>query len=297
MIPSPLRFGDQGPLLHFLHANGYPPEAYRAFLFPFSSEYQVKASYLRPLWLHSDPDEVRDWTPFREDLLHFLRSERVRMGKVNGNEEDHGGAVGVGHSIGGTVTLMAALKSPELFQALVLIEPVLFPFWIRAAFRLLSGVGLLRQIHPLIGRTLKRKRVFAGERAMYENYREKKVFRRIPDEVLHDYVQGLARPRPDGKVELAYPPEWEVKIYQTGGMADQHIWPSLGSCALPVLLIRGEETDTLVMSVVRRMKKRLPNLSFINLSDTGHLAPLEAPHRVYEHVQDFLHSRPVQTGG
>ncbi len=292
MIPSPLRFGDQGPLLHFLHANGYPPEAYRAFLSLFSSEYQVRASYLRPLWLHSDPDEVEDWTPFREDLLHFLRSERVRGERGNGSGENLDRAVGVGHSLGGTVTLMAALKSPELFQALVLIEPVIFPFWLRAAFRMLSGVGLLMQIHPLIGRTLKRKRVFASERAMYDNYREKRVFRRIPDEVLRDYVQGLARPRPDGKVELAYPPEWEVKIYQTGGMADRHIWSSLGNCALPVLLIRGEETDTLVMSVVRRMEGRLSNLTFVNLSETGHLAPLEAPHRVYDHVQDFLHSLP-----
>lgn len=294
MIPSPLRFGDQGPLLHFYHANGYPPESYRTFLSPFAQEYQVIASYLRPLWPGTDPLDLQDWVPFREDLLHSLRLEN----RENGIRGDIGKydekVIGMGHSIGGTVTLMAALKSPELFQALVLIEPVIFPAWLSAAFRLLANLNFMMQVHPLIQRTLNRKRVFDSEQAMYENYRDKKVFQRIPDAVLRDYVQGLAQPRPDGKVELAYPPEWEVKIYETGGVADRRIWSALGSCKLPVLLIRGEMTDTLYMSVVRRMKRRLPQVVFVNMEAVGHLAPLEDPRRVYDHVREFLGSLSVQ---
>jgi pimeloyl-ACP methyl ester carboxylesterase len=294
VIPSPLRFGDRGPLFHFLHANGYPPEAYRTFLSHFAQEYQVIASYLRPLWPGTDPLDLQDWVPFREDLLHSLRVEN----RENGISGDIGKydekVIGVGHSIGGTVTLMAALKSPELFHALVLIEPVIFPWWLSAGFRILSNLGLLMQVHPLIRRTLNRKRVFDSEQAMYENYRAKKVFQRISDAVLRDYVQGLAHPRPDGKVELAYPPEWEMKIYQTGGVADPLIWPALRGCRLPVLLIRGEETDTLYMSVVRRMKRQIPQLTFVNMAEVGHLAPLEAPQRVYDHAQSFLRSLPIQ---
>ncbi|MFO8035666.1 MAG: alpha/beta hydrolase [Anaerolineales bacterium] len=290
MIPPPLHFGDQGPLLHFLHANGYPPEAYRTFLFHFGQEYKVIASYLRPLWPGTDPLEVEDWIPFREDLLHSLRVENRtggRRGHIGGPDEK---VIGVGHSIGGTVTLMAALKSPELFQTLVLIEPVLFPSWMSAAFRVLSNMDLLLQVHPLIRRTLNRKRVFDSEEAMYENYRGKKVFQRVPDAVLWDYVHGLGHPRPDERIELAYPPEWEVKIYQTGGVADHLIWPAMRGCKLPVLLIRGEMSDTLYMSVVRRMKRHLPQLAFVNMGAVGHLAPLEAPRRVYDHVRTFLRS-------
>lgn len=280
MTIPPIEFGGQGPLIHFLHANGYPPETYRQFLSLFTSRYRVMASYLRPLWPGSDPKEIEDWIPFREDLLNVIK----RL------PSDDKVVIAMGHSIGATVSLMAALKDPDRFWALVLIEPVLFPPWINLSFRLLNLVGLLKRVHPLIQRTLRRQRVFENEQIMFENYREKRVFGRISDQVLQDYVQGLARPRPDGKVELAYPPAWEAKIYQTGGLHDHRIWRTLNRCELPVLLVRGEETDTLRMKAVRMMEDRLPQLQILNLPDTGHLVPLEAPERVQEHILEFLQS-------
>lgn len=287
MIPA-VQFEGAGPVIHFLHANGYPPESYRSFLSQFSPTYHVIASYLRPMWPGSDPDEVKDWTLFQDDLLQALRNPG-QLGVDPGQLESRDGKIiGMGHSIGGTVTLMAALEKPEWFRALVLIEPVIFPPGLGLAFRLLNMVGLMKYLHPLMRRTLKRRRVFKSEGAMFENYREKGVFRRIPDCVLQDYVEGISRPRPDGNVELAYPPSWEAKIYETGGLVDPVIWRTLHDLEMPVLLIRGEETDTLRMRAVRMMSRLLPDMRIVNMPRTGHLIPLEAPGRVYEQVCSFL---------
>src|SRR5829696_5206276 len=113
--------GGAGPLLHFLHANGYPPACYRSFFELLQTHYHVFGMLLRPLWKDSKPKDIRDWKPFSEDLIQFL----APPGPV---ADDGQGArvIGVGHSIGAIVTLRAALRDPGKFRALVLIDPVLF---------------------------------------------------------------------------------------------------------------------------------------------------------------------------
>ena len=286
MIP-PQQLDGGDPLIHFLHANGYPPETYQSFLTYFTPRHGVIAPYLRPMWPDSTPQSVQDWTVFRDDMLRMLQEpERLQVDPRRLDESK--GLIGMGHSIGATVTLMAALKNPSWFRCLVLIEPVLFPPWLGTVFRGLRRLGLLEALHPLIKRTLNRKRVFETTEDMYSNYRRKTVFRKLSDEVLRDYVRGLSRARPDGKIELAYPPAWEARIYETGGKADPIVWRSLPALEVPVLLIRGEETDTLRMGAARKMIRLLPHVQFVNMSGVGHLAPLEAPRAVFTRIQSFL---------
>jgi len=55
-----------GEPLHFLHANGYPPDCYQPLLELFKTNYHVFGMLLRPLWNHSRPNEIEDWKPFSE---------------------------------------------------------------------------------------------------------------------------------------------------------------------------------------------------------------------------------------
>jgi hypothetical protein len=41
-------FGGDGPVLHFAHANAYPPGCYQQFIAPFLAHYHVTAIYHRP---------------------------------------------------------------------------------------------------------------------------------------------------------------------------------------------------------------------------------------------------------
>src|SRR5262249_22185487 len=140
-------FGGTDQPLHFLHANGYPPECYQAFLNLLRTKYRVFGMLLRPLWKDSKPDELQSWKPLSGDLLQFLAPQPTPV-------------IGVGHSIGAIVTLRAALQDPGKFRALILLDPVLLVpsrliFW-----KVFRALGLRDSLHPLIAGARKRRRVF-----------------------------------------------------------------------------------------------------------------------------------------
>jgi len=284
---DPLILSQAGSPLVFAHANGYPPGAYRTFLEPFLEDYQVEAIYLRPFWPGSDPDQLRDWRGFRDDYLEYIitRMDQVRSG---GSFPSSQKMIGIGHSVGAMTTIMAAIQRPEYFRSLVLIEPVLFTRARGALTRLIAPFNILRRVHPLISGTLKRKRSFSDREAMFKNYRVKKIFQRLSDQVLSDYVSGLALEKPDGRVGLNYSPEWEARIYETGGLADWYVWKNLSRISLPVLVIRGEQTNTLQPITSHNMVKKMDNGKGVTVPGAGHLLPLEKPHQTAEIILDYL---------
>lgn len=280
---EPLILSERGPLLLHAHANGYPPEVYRSFLEPFTDDFLVKAIYLRPFWPGSIPDSMRDWRVFRDDYLEDLPLHLAASGDVKS-------LIGMGHSLGAMTTLMAAIEEPERFRALVLIEPTLFPLWVGFAMRLMAPFNLFRYFHPLVRRTLRRRTSFADQESMYQNYRRKKIFAAIPDHVLRDYVLGLAAQGPDGTVGLKYSPAWEVRVYEAGGSADHYVWKNLSRIKCPVLVLRGENSDTVSVDTLTRIARILPKGKAVTLPAVGHLLPLEEPQAVASIVLEFLDS-------
>ena len=277
---EPLILSSSGPSLIFLHANGYPPETYRKFLDPFLKSYRVEAHYLRPFWSDQDPDHLKDWKQFRDDYLEELRT-RNRLG-------DPQKTIGVGHSLGAMTTLMTAIEEPDLFQALILIEPVIFTPLRAQVLSLFSHLGLIQFFLPLIGKTLKRKTLFEDHQAMFLNYREKPIFLGISDPVLWDYVRGLGGEADDGSVQIKYSPRWEARIYETAGIADAYIWKNLSRVEIPVFVIRGEDSDTLLQGAGDLLVEKLPLGRGINVSGGGHLLPLERPEYTAGLILDFL---------
>ena len=111
-------FRGAGTPLHFLHANGYPPDCYKPVLDLLQTNYHVFGMLLRPLWENSSLAEVNDWRIFSDDLLRFLASTSVAPLPPLSAKSQRDPVIGVGHSIGATVTLRAALRDQQ-FRALV----------------------------------------------------------------------------------------------------------------------------------------------------------------------------------
>lgn len=279
VIPC-LDYGSEGASLHFAHANGYPPGAYRPLLNDLAVFYHVVAMYQRPLWRQSRPEDLTDWRPLATDLETFLRQENLSS------------VIGAGHSLGATTTLRLAIQNPKQFSALVLLDPVIFLPWMTYVWRAIMKLGLGMKIHPLAANTLRRRRNFNTPKAMFEQYRSKPVFERISDKGLHAYVDSIARPAPGGSIELAYSPEWETRIYLTGSLADTDIWRGLKKLSLPTIIIRGQETDTFQEKTANRIKKLAPHVKILSVSETGHLLPLEKPQAVARIILDFLGTLP-----
>jgi pimeloyl-ACP methyl ester carboxylesterase len=278
-VPSPLfpipffDLNGSGLPLHFLHANGYPPECYRPFLELLQTQYQVFGMLLRPLWKDSNPNDIHDWEPFSDDLLKFLASQPAPV-------------IGVGHSIGAMVTLRAALREPSKFRALILLDPVLFVPSRLIGWNFFRAIGLGNKVYPKIAGALKRRRTFDNLDLVFHGYRNRDVFRYMSDENLRIYIEGITRKTNDG-YELAYSPEWESRIYLTG-LRDFDIWRDLPKLDIPTLFIRGAETDTFLESAAKFVKRKQPRALVETLDKSTHLLPLERPQEVFDMLQSFL---------
>jgi pimeloyl-ACP methyl ester carboxylesterase len=267
--------GGNGERLHFLHANGYPPNCYKSFLELLKTQSHVFGMLLRSLWKDSNPNEVEDWKPFSDDLLQFLASASYPV-------------IGVGHSIGAIVTLRAALRDPDKFRAIILLDPVLFVPSRLVLWNFFRAVGLGNKVHPKIPGALKRRRYFDNLDLVFRGYRKRSVFRYMSDESLYDYIQGITRQSEHGGYELLYSPEWESRIYFTG-LRDFDIWRDLPRLQVPTLFIRGAETDTFLENAAKLVKRKQPGARLETLEKSTHLLPLERPREVFDIMQSFLY--------
>ena len=271
--------GSTGAPLHFLHANGYPPGCYQPLIELLQTNYHVFGMLLRPLWENSRPKEVSDWRIFSDDLLRFLRDYKPVP------------VIGVGHSIGATVTLRAALREPDKFRALVLIEPVLFPMARMLSWNFLRAIGLGNRLHPRIPAAYKRRRTFDNLDLVFHGYRKREVFRYMDDENLRSYIDGITRPASSGGYELAFSPEWEARIYYTG-LRDFDIWQQLPNLKVPTLFLRAAETDPFWEQAAKLVKRKQPRARVETLERSTHLLPLEHPKEVFDIMQTFLKEIP-----
>lgn len=270
--------GGNGAPLHFLHANGYPPECYAPLLEHLKTKYRLFGMKLRPLWDGANKDDFQDWHPYSDDLLRFLSDHKT------------GPVIGVGHSIGGIVTLRAALRDPQKFRALVLLDPVFFvpPFLMMWNF--VRAIGMGEKAHPLIPAAKRRRREFDNLENLFRSYRTKSVFRYMSDESLKTYIEGITQPKADGGYELVFTPEWETHIYLTG-LRDFDLWRGLSSLDVPTLIIRGAETDTFLPNAEKLVKRKNPRIRIHTLEKATHILPLEHPQEVAKIIMNFLDGR------
>ncbi len=280
-IPS-FDYGGEGTPLHFLHANGYPPDCYKPLLELLKTRYHVFGMLLRPLWNESKPEELDDWHPLSGDLLQFLESTPLPTGEP---------VIGVGHSVGGIVTLRAALRDPGKFRALILLDPVLFVPSVLAAWNFARTMGLGNKVHPKIPGALRRRRTFDSLKTAFRGYRSRKVFKYLSDESLRAYIEGITSPVESDGFGLIYSPEWEARIYLTA-MRDFDIWRELPSLKIPTLIIRGAETDTFLENAEKMVNRKNPKIKIEILDKSTHLLPLERPQKVFEMTRAFLDNIP-----
>jgi pimeloyl-ACP methyl ester carboxylesterase len=234
---------------------------------------------LRPLWDGASRNDLQDWRPYSEDLLRFLSDRKT------------GPVIGVGHSIGGIVTLRAAMHEPSKFRALILLDPVLMTPQILAVWSLIRRIGLGEKYHPMIPASQKRRREFSDLEFLFRGYRSKPVFRYMSDEGLRAYIAGITKPKVDGSgYELVYTPEWETHIYLTGHQ-DFDLWRGLASFEVPTLIIRGDETDTFFQNAAKLVKKKNPKIHIHTMQNATHILPLEYPKEVAEIITNFLDDR------
>lgn len=271
-------FGEKGDVLFFAHANGYAPPTYRQFIDELTREFRVLAIRHRPLWPGSRPEELSGWADIAADTLKFLEQRNVRS------------VIAVGHSLGAVANLLAAVQAPDRFRALILIEPVFLDPLIAGVNHLLPNS--LKNKNPLVRIALNRRHEWASREEAFAHFREKQVFSRWPDETLQDFVAFGLVDQPAGGVALGYPREWEARIYATA----PRVWKVLPKVELPILGLRGGESDTISDKSWQRWGKLRPADDLREIAGAGHMLPMERPAEIARLVTDFIHKLPAAAG-
>ena len=264
-------WGGNGPTAVFGHANGFPPETYRVLFQELSRRFSMASFAARPLWPGSDPQLVNSW----RDLAGDLGAELERRGVE--------GVLGVGHSLGSVLGLMAAAADRSRFQALALVDPVIFTGVHSLFWGGLKGLGFGSRL-PLIRGARRRRESFADVNEVRASYAGKSVFAAWDPQVLDDYVGAAFVPDAAGGVRLRYPKMWEARIFE---LTPATVWRELKSLEVPMLFIRGAASDTFVAAAARRVGRDLKNARVVEVPGTSHFVPMEKPRDVARLITDW----------
>ena len=272
-----LDWGGHGPVLHLAHANGFPPGTYKTFVQHLTGHFHVLGMECRALWGTQDPAEFRHWREMGQDLARFLQEMNLN------------GIVAAGHSLGAVSSLYCAAAHPELVRALVLIDPVILPAWFAPLWAVAMGLGINRRAWLAVG--ARRRRVeWPSREVLLRAYRSAPVFKRWQEPFLRDYVNSGTAEDPSGSVRLCYPREWEARIFET---PPPDVWLTLPRLRrLPLLVLRGQFSDTYRRDTLWLMRRLLPRGTFVEVEGADHFVPMSQPEKTAALIREFIRPAP-----
>jgi pimeloyl-ACP methyl ester carboxylesterase len=142
----------------------------------------------------------------------------------------------------------------------------------------------------LIKGALRRKKNWESAEEAFRYFRGRNLFRNWTDEAVRIYTQGMTAPSPEGGVSLIYPPEWEAQIYRT---IPTDVWAFAAKVQKPLLVIRGENSNTFTRDSEKSFRKVNPRALFEVVGGAGHLVAQEKPEEVGKLISDFLKNRSL----
>ncbi len=268
------------------------------------------------VFVHGGPNDYRIWTPqvqaFAEHYRTISYSRRCSYpnkyagdftdDNIINNAEDLAALIRnleaapahiVGHSYGGFIAIMCALRHPELVRTLVLGEPAMvIPLLIKNPRNPLQLVSLLLR-KPSTARALIR---FANSSF---NPAEKEIRRGDTKEAARIMMNGVL-----GKQDaFEHLPERVRSIMMdnaeslrgeltSGVMNTPFDKDDAQRVKVPVLLVKGEFSPKPLKTTVDILAKWLPNNEVVTLSGVSHTLQIEKPGEFNEKALEFLSKHP-----
>lgn len=257
--------GADPPLL-FAHAAGFHGRCWDHIIHLFPGRRSLAIEF-RGHGRSAKPASPIPWRHFTDDVIAVADHFGIRD------------AIGIGHSMGGHAVAEAAALRPELFGALVLVDPVIFPpFWYSAP-------------PPDASFIARRRNRWASPAEMLERFRSRPPFAAWRPEVLKNYCDYGLLPDGDGYV-LACPPQIEAAIYGMSNAPESDIYPQIATIRLPVTILRAGAIappgvfDLAASPTAPDLVSKFRNAREVFLPDNNHYIPMEAPELVAKEIAD-----------
>ncbi len=237
----------------FSHANGFPAPCYTKMFSALSADFDIR--YL-PRLAHDPAYPVSDgWPELTQELIAFI-------------EQGAHPVVAVGHSLGGFLSFMAAVKRPDLFSALILLDAPVIGRYRARALQMGKRFGFIDRVTPARA-TKDRRRHWASEAEAIAHFRTRKLFRHFDPACLADYVRHGTIQTPEG-LALWFDPTIESQIYCT---IPHRLHTQLPKLQTPAGFIGGQHSRELRLFGLSGIRGRVR----MRPIKGGHLFPFECP--------------------
>lgn len=247
------------PWLHFAHATGMCAEVYARLLDPLAADFNIVASDARGhgrSTLPADPAAMTTWRIYQNDLAALLATYEASSWLL------------AGHSMGASVSIELASRTPGRASAVVLVEPAFVPF---------DGVAPWRDggtANPLADQAARRRDRFSSVAEARAQWHGRGVFRGWADADLDAYLAGGLRPDGEG-VALACAPAWEAATF-TAVTSD--VEAAVRSWQAPLALLHGTRFSTVSQADADTIAAL--GGAVTRIDGASHFLPLEHPDAV-----------------
>jgi len=256
------------PTLHFAHANGFNALTYRGLLAPLAEHFHIHAWDARghgQTSLSADPMTQTGWNRYADDLVILLEVLA---------EETGGPLLLAGHSMGGTTSIFAAAKRPDLVCGLVLIDPVMIRRAQGRMFGWMRKLGIGLGPNDLAANAERRRSVFPTRKTIVEKYTGRGAFRTWPVEMIEDYVNGGTHDLETGEVELSCAPAWEAANFRGH---DHDTFAALRKVVCPITLLYAGIGSTCRGDAPQIIGRQDTHATVLRLGTATHFLPMEYP--------------------
>ncbi len=266
------------PRLHFAHATGMNAQLYARLLAPLADRFRIIASDARGHGRTRLPAAVKSgdlmpWEGFADDLFGLI------------DAVDPGAPwLLAGHSMGGSVSLLAAAARPARVAGLVLLDPPFIPF----AMATTARAADVTVPNPMADQAERRRADFPDAAAARAAYLGRGVFRTWRDDDLDAYLCAGLRDTATG-VSLACSPLFEAATFRG---VSHNIEPALAALQCPFALVAGEIGSTVHGAEFAAFAAHPYCISAERLPGTTHFVPLERGNAVRTAIVNVAAAKP-----
>lgn len=246
-------------VVHFAHGNGFPALCYKQLLNALHVKFDC--CYIDKIGHDANFPVTDNWHALADEIISSVKTQSSQP------------VIAVGHSLGGVLSLLAAIEQPALFRAVILLDSPLLGRVKSNIVRFSKMVGMIDRLTPA--------RKTRGRRAHWETREEvwsylhhKKLFKYFTERCLNDYIDyGLQHD--ETGYSLRFDPEIEYQIFRTiPHLLLQHE----KKLTVPSALIYGDKSTVVDRLDLHHMKK---HYGIVNFQTAGtHMFPMEHPEAV-----------------
>lgn len=263
--------------IHLLHGTGFSAMTLAAMASQLPNEW--------PIWLTDVPGhgsstqpsfKMPDWQKMANTIADAIYRQA--------NVKEDGPLIGIGHSMGGVLTLMAAHKYPDLFSEIILLDPVLFQNEMIIAQQLMRITGTWRH-RAIVKSVTNRTSIWPTLDAMKVNISGKPFYKAWHSQVISDYCQYSSRKINNGNaVTLSCAPSWEASIF---GSYPKGLWQAVRSIKVPTTILIAKKSYFFIPKAVKRAAKINKKIQWQTFGET-HCFPMEQPKETAEVIEKLI---------